>query len=612
MERVWQCIFLLAIWLRIVKHGGMKLLLAMLLLIHASVSMSQIRPTPPHQAFQLSVAARDYQTVLLKWKIAPGYSLYRNQFRFTMIAPKDGQLSQALMPVGTTKTTAHQKAYWVYQDTVIIPIPIIRPQDQAIILRVTYQGCSDEGYCYPPITKRVSIDLTKNYQQFTTSNIKEIQTHQAAPLRERKHPSMKHLLQGKSLLTFLFGFLGFGLLIAFTPCVLPMIPILSAIITGHGKMTTSRAVRLSACYVLGMALSYALAGVITGSIGSNLQVAFQTPWAVVLFSLVFVIMALSLFGLFHIELPEKWRALIAQTSQGQPRNSYLGALLMGILSTLILSPCVTPPLVGVLSFIGQTGHAIIGGIALFVMGIGMGLPLILVGFSHGKCLPTSGPWMNTIQHWLGILMLATALWMLQRIFNDAVMMWLWASLCIGIAIYLVLSCKATGFTLVKKGVGLVIFSYGALLIINATTRHTNPLQPFSFLHQEAQPSHRFIPVKTLSDVHQQLAAADRKNQIVLLDFYADWCIACKEMDRFTFSDRAVQQQLKHFIVLRADVTHNDVKDKKLQKHFKVIAPPTLIFFKDGHEIKYSRIVGAKSAEAFSRHLTTIHPPAPTD
>ena len=584
----------------------MKRLLTLLCLLNTCLAFSQTPPLPDNQAFQLSVAVRDDQTVLLKWQIAPGHYLYRKKFHFSVIAPKGGQLSQALMPASLSKTTANQKKYAVYSNTVIIPIPVIQPQGQAIALKVGYQGCSDQGYCYPPTIKRIAINLATDDRQFSTEPIEDshLPSKNATPLDSK--PRIKTRWQGQSIVTWMLGFLGFGLLIAFTPCVLPMIPILSAIITGQKKITTGHAIGLSGCYVLGMALTYAIAGVIIGLIGTNLQTALQAPWAILMFSLIFVAMALSLFGLYPLELPQRWRAKLAKTSQHQKHGSYFGTLLMGVFSTLILSPCVTPPLIGILSFIGQTGQVMIGAMALFIMGIGMGLPLLLVGFSHGKLLPKCGAWMNTIKTSLGILMLATALWMLQRILNDMIMIWLWASLSIGAALYFSAFSSATKKPgMIKKGLGLIIFIYGILLVINAITHHTDPLQPLSFLSQTKKTIPAFIPVKTIADINQQLSIADKKNKVVLLDFYADWCIACKEMDHFTFSNAMVRQALKPFIVLRVDVTKNDQQDKALMKRFHVIAPPTFIFLKKGCEIKKSRLVGESAANDFIRHLNVV-------
>lgn len=566
-------------------------------------------PLPADQAFQFSATARDNQTIIVHWKIAPNYYLYRARFQFQVIKPKNVKLGEPLLPPGIKKSSPGVGTYQVYKNTISFPIPVIQTSSNNILLQATYQGCSEKKYCYPPTTKNVPINLNGNYMVF----VKGINVSKTIPVSEKEKQftsqnQVSKILHGKNLFLFLIGFLGFGIMISFTPCVLPMIPILSSIIVGQGTITHRRAFGLSLAYVLGMAVTYAAAGVLFGYIGSTLQVVFQKTWLIILFSLVFVAMALSLFGFYQLQLPDKWRNKIAQFSQQQTHSKYLGVALMGCFSTLILSPCVTPPLVAVLGYVGHTGNALIGAVALFTMGIGMGVPLLLLGAFGPKLLPKAGSWMNAVENALGILMLAVAIWMLQRILPGVLSMLLWAALAIGTAIYMgALSTAESKFGIIRKGLGLILFIYGIILVIAAFMGNTNPLQPINFSKptiSQAAPL-KFIPVKTIDDVEKHLINAKKKNKPVMLDFYADWCIACKEMETFTFSNPKVKKMLKSFILLQADVTANDMDDKALESYYGVIAPPTLIFFnRQGKEIKHARIIGEISAEKLIRHLKT--------
>ncbi len=569
-----------------------------------------VEPIAVDQAFQFSASARDNQTILAMWKIAPGYYLYRHRFHFSVVNPKSTRIGQPLLPVGITKTNPEVGQYEVYSGSVTIPIPVIQTKNTHLELKVNYQGCSEKGFCYPPTTKVVPINLAGDYMKpvkgvdVTTPLKKQISNGQLS-----QQSKIKQLLSGSSLWTLLLGFLGFGVLISLTPCVLPMIPILSGIIVGQGKISTARSFGLSVAYVLGMAITYAIAGVIFGMIGGTVQAALQQPWIIVLFSLLFVAMALSLFGFYNIQLPQKLRSKMAHASKHQKRGTYVGVLLMGCFSTLVLSPCVTPPLVAVLSYIGQTGSAALGGIALFTMGIGMGVPLLAIGAFGTKLLPKSGAWMNATKNIMGILLIAVAIWMLVRIIPGTVGMLLWAALAIGTAIYMgALSTATTKWRKIGKSIGLILFIYGILLVVGATTGSSDPLNPTQLVGmrnaQKQGTQLKFIAVKTISDVNRALGNPKNRGKPVMLDFYADWCISCKEMDHFTFNNSAVKKRLAGYVLLRADVTENNMDDKMLERRFNVVAPPTILFFdKNTHrEIKNARIIGEMSAKDFLLHL----------
>ena len=569
-------------------------------------------PIPVDQAFQFSAAARDYQTILAKWKIEPGYYLYRERFHFRALKPEGARLGQPLLPKGIDKTAPDIGTYEVYKDSLIMPIPVIKPQNKMIILEVNYQGCSQAGYCYPPTTKVVPVDLSKNYGQFISGYSVDVPATKTAAPTTGGINKIGKLLTGHSLLTLIISFLGIGILISLTPCCLPMIPILSGIIIGQRKITHMHSFLLSLAYVLGMAITYAIAGVLFGFLGGSVQAALQEPWIIVFLSLIFIAMAISLFGYYDLQLPKKIRQRFTEVSEHQKRGTYVGVALMGMFSTLILSPCVTAPLVGVLSYISQTGNATTGGIALFIMGIGMGAPLLVIGAFGTKVLPKPGPWMNGVKYTMGIIMLAVAVWTLQRILPADISILLWAALAIGTAIYMgALSTATSKWIMIRKALGLIIFIYGIMLVIGALTGNTNPLRPVNLTQSRDDRSDNiphFIHVKSIADVNKELERAKKLRKLVMLDFYADWCISCKEMDHFTFSNAFVKKRLKQFVLLRANVTKNDAMDKALERHFRVVAPPTILFFdKDGNEIKHSRIIGEMGAEAFLKHINTVYP-----
>lgn len=564
------------------------------------------QPLPADQAFQMTATAKNYQMILVSFKIAPNYYLYQKHFHFKIIKPNHIVLGDPLFPNDTQPLKTSLGAFDVYSNAVTIPIPIIQSTEKSLVLQVNYQGCSHAGYCYPPATKIVPVDLSGNFMQ-PVSGLKMDVMPEKQPITSKITPDkFEALFHRHSLFLLIISFLGFGILLSLTPCVLPMIPILSSMIIGKDKMTHMHAFLLSLFYVLGMAITYAFAGVLFGFLGSNVQVSFQQPWIIICFSILFIVMALSLFGLFNLQLPEKLRSKIASISHHQKRGTYFGAAIMGVLSTLILSPCVTPPLVAALGFISQTGNAFIGGAALFAMGIGMGAPLLLIGALGPKILPKSGEWMNTVKNIMGLFLLAVAIFMLQRIIPGPMTMILWSCLSLGTALYLgALTTAQTPWMLVKKSIGLLFFIYGVLLIVSSLHGNTNPLDVIKTPAKncETKSTLVFQKVNSVSDIQTALKEANGK--IVMLNFSADWCITCKEMDALTFRNPAVKEQLAHFVLLRADVTSNSVDDQLLEQHYGVVAPPTVLFFKDNQEIPSSRIIGYLTAAKFLKHLSNV-------
>ncbi|WP_264770247.1 protein-disulfide reductase DsbD [Coxiella burnetii] len=586
-------------------------LITLLVLFFLPIYALSEQPVPVDQAFQFSAMAKDYQTVIGLWNIKPGFYLYRNRIHFSSLKSAD-YLGEPLWPrVDTVKDYPGIGKLPVYQGQLRISVPVIKAMNQTLYLKVDYQGCSEKGFCYPPTTKTVAIDLAGNYMQPVAPLAIDIAPGKTAgpkaapPITQQDR--VTQLLTHKNLFFVLLSFFGFGLLLSFTPCVLPMIPVLSGIIVGQQKYP-KRAFGLSLMYVLGMAITYAIAGVIFGFIGSTVQAAFQNPWLIGLFSLLFIAMALSLFGLYDLQLPQRWQTRLAQASDRQKHGTYLGTALMGALSTLILSPCVTPALVGVLGYISHTGNASLGGVALFTMGLGMGAPLLLLGAFSRKWLPKAGPWMTVIKHILGVLMLAVAVWLLARILPGTVTMFLWAALAVGSAIALgALSTTQTKMQKIGKTLGLFLLVYGIVLATGGLSGNTNPLRPISLASlPEKGEGPSFTAVYTLPDVEHQLKMATTKGQPMMIDFYADWCISCKEMEQFTFANQNVQKALAGFRLLRADVTRNDQGSTVLEKHFGVVAPPTVLFLDpQGKEIPNSRIVGEMSAFRFLKHLENL-------
>jgi thiol:disulfide interchange protein DsbD len=423
-------------------------------------------------------------------------------------------------------------------------------------------------------------------------------------------------LQHDSFWVTLLSFFGFGLLLSITPCIFPMIPILSGIIVGHRHITTGRAFMLSLSYVLASAVTYMVFGILAALFGSNLQTTFQQPWIIGLFSAVFVLLSLSMFGFYHLELPKALQLTLHNSSERHRDGSLLGAAIMGSLSSLIVGPCVAAPLAGALMYIGQTGDTVLGGSALFVMALGMGVPLLFLGASAGKLLPKAGNWLNSTKAVFGVIMLAVAVWMLSRILPATIIMLLWAMLLILPAIYLSavdpLPPDSSGWRKLWKGVGLMMLAYGLLLLIGVSLGNSNPLKPLQSLGispaQAAEQGIRFTKVSSLAELETRIEQAQANKQPVMLDFYADWCISCKEMEASTFADPAVKQALAGFVLLQADVTKNSEEDKALLEKFKLIGPPAVLFFVDGQQENPAlRVIGFQDPETFIASLQRVQP-----
>ncbi|OYV17201.1 MAG: thiol:disulfide interchange protein DsbD, partial [Methylococcaceae bacterium NSP1-1] len=539
---------------------------------------------PPEQAFQFFATVKDAGTLHVNWEIAKGYYLYREKIELELTNPAGNQLGNYSIPRGTPKQDEAFGQVETFYNELGFDLPIIRTNStaQTITLQAKYQGCADRGVCYPPMTKQINLELPAIQESTPNAG-----TQPMPALSEQDQ--IVQSLQHDSLAMTLLSFFGFGLLLSMTPCIFPMIPILSGIIVGHGKrITTTRAFLLSLSYVVASALTYTVFGILAALFGNNLQTTFQQPWIIGLFSAIFVLLSLSMFGFYELELPNSLKTRLHNSSIKHRDGSLWGAAIMGALSSLIVGPCVAAPLAGALIFIGQTGNAVLGGSALFAMGLGMGVPLLLLGASAGKLLPKAGTWLYSTKAVFGVIMLAVAVWMLSRILPPAIIILLWAMLLILPAIYLnaidPLPENSSGWRKLWKGVGLMMLAYGLLLLIGFSMGNNNPLKPlqgFSLNNAQAAEQGKgivFERVASLSALETRIQQASANHQPVMLDFYADWCISCKEMEAYTFTDPKVKQALTGFVLLQADVTKNSDDDKALLAKFNLIGPPAILFF----------------------------------
>jgi thiol:disulfide interchange protein DsbD len=578
----------------------------------------------PKEAYQLSVTVEDSTHLRLYWSIAEGTYLYQDQIELSLLPTEGVALAQYDLPQAEIKKDSVRPDgsigdVAIYHDEISLILPLARstPEAQEITLEVAYQGCAEIGVCYPPITKRFTLSLP----EFSAAQAQETLTS-PPPASTANEPERSEadeiakILEERSTLVIIGFFYLFGLGLAFTPCIYPMIPILSGIIAGQGdQITTHKAFRLSLVYVLGMAAAYTTAGVLAGIFGGNLQAYLQNPWILSSFALVFVLLALSMFGFYDLQLPSRLQSRLTEVSNRQKSGTLIGAGIMGLLSALIVGPCVAPPLAGALIYIGQTGEELLGGLALFAMSMGMGTPLVAIGTSAGKILPRAGSWMDTVKAVFGVIMLGVAIYLLQRILPTEVAMLLWGMLMIISGIYMGalqnLEIEASGWQKLWKGFGVVFIIYGSLMLVGVATGGKDTLQPLKGVTfaggKDTTASHSsltFQNIKSLEDLQQELAAASAKEQTVMLDFYADWCISCKEMEKFTFTDSKVIRALANTRLLQADVTAYDETDRKLmEEHFGLAGPPAIIFYgKDGQERKAYRVIGFKSADEFARHI----------
>lgn len=592
----------LDIKLMLIKSMARFGFLFFILMLPVAVSASPLNPPPADTVFQLHVKAHDPNTLLLTWNIKPGFFLYHDRIRIVASNNELIDLADIKLPVAQTKTNRLNQTILIYRKHLKLPLSLVALHPGEMMINIHYQGCADDGFCYPPETRAIKLSI----------NPKLALTHaeliSPAPILPQKTVTLSSAFTQHNWPITLLIFLGLGLLLSFTPCVLPMIPVLSGILVGHGKdLSTRKAFLLSLTYVLSMSLTYAAIGAAVTLMGENFQVLLQTPWAISLFSLLFVILAFSMFGAYDLKLPVSWQSKLANVSYHQATGHYLGAAAMGCLSTLILSPCVTAPLIGALAYIAQTGNILLGTASLFFLGLGMGLPLLLVGASLGRWLPHAGNWMNTVKSIFGIMLLGIAIYLMSRLLPPFIIMLLWSSLLVFSGITLgALRTATSNLTRLSRGLGIMLLAYGLLILFGASYGNTNPLKPLVLFHTHtASPTHTPV-LTTLEETEQALKQAAKQHQPVMLDFYADWCTACKSLETHTLRDPKIQEALKNILVLKIDLTANNHESRALLHEFEVIAPPTFVFFDaSGQKHPELRLVGDISVSALQENLEAL-------
>lgn len=604
-----------------VQYKVGKWMLAIMAIFLFAANVNAAEPLPPDEAFSVSAAPTGPESVITSWKVAPGYHLYADKLKI-VIKPKTPM--KMMLPDGEYITDKVRGKVKVYNGNFIIPIEL-KTNLHHYEVRVSYQGCSSDGFCYPPTTQSFNIhyvgdvfhasnmqggsvpDMTTPTSEGEQSN--SVVTHQGISALVTDQYGVQTLLSQENRGVLLAIFLMLGVLLAFTPCVLPMLPILTSIIAGQKQNSSEKKLfLLSATYVLGMATTYALAGVVVAMLGSSLQVWLQTPVVIVLSSLIFVLLAFSLFEFYELPISRRWHTWVSQWSRKHEGGTFVGVFFMGVLSTLVVSPCVTAPLVGVLLYIGRTGDLLLGASALFVMGLGMGIPLLALGMSAGRWLPKSGKWMHAVTKSFGVIMLGMAIWLLSRIMPFTVELVLWGLYFFGVAMFFSLYLTkiigrkkinhTLGFSAAIVGVLMILSTVGTPAIVN---RWTNDLGTAAI----TQPMD-FAVVHSRSELMQKISHAKDQGQPVLVDFYADWCTSCIAMDNEVFAHTKVQSALQPFTLIRVDLTENNAEDQALLKKYNIVAPPTILFFNvAGKEVETKRIVGELDARSFLQRINVF-------
>jgi thiol:disulfide interchange protein DsbD len=579
----------------------------------------------PDEAFVYEAIGLTADTILVRFTAQPGYYLYRDKFDFRVVGDDGFEVYEVEFPTGTTKDDPEFGPVEVYYGQIEIPLSVNRPagQEQSITLEADYQGCRDGDICYPPQTSSVDLQLSASAEAINhgalTTESPEIESVAVVSTAASTMPVSEQDVLAQMLLNnpigALLAFFIAGILLAFTPCVFPMVPILSGIIVGQGeRMTTARAFWLSLVFVLAMAVTYTVAGVLAGLFGQNLQALFQNPWILSVFIAIFIALALSMFGFFELQLPASLQTRLTRASEQQEGGSLAGVAVMGFLSALIVGPCVAPPLAAALIVIGASGSALLGGSALFALSMGMGVPLILFGVSAGKLVPKAGPWMDAIKAAFGIGLLALAIWMLERIVQGPVILLLWGMLAIASGVYMGALERvpegASGWKRLWKSMGLVLLLLGAIEIIGAATGEDNWMEPLGSISAGAGTASiehvTFQRIKSLSDLEVAVSRANQAGKPAMLDFFADWCVECVRMERNTFGEPEIQALFKKIQPLQADVTPNDEIDQALMSEYGIIGPPAILFFdRHGKELRGFRLVGYFEPEEFAAHLRKV-------
>jgi len=611
----------------------------------ANLGLEEEEFLTPDKAFILSTQKGNNQKLIAQWKIADGYYMYRNKFKFKLKSAADGvTLGKIEMPAGDIKDDEYFGRIQVYHKNITTTIPILGDlKGKPVTIELVYQGCADAGLCYPPIFKTVTYDPAASATSTTGSapadkTITKTETTSTENISDDE--MIANLFKAKNLPSILFALLGFGLLLAFTACMYPMIPIVSSIIVGHGeKVTVMKGFTLSLVYVLSMALTFGVIGAIFGYTGeaSNIAAQMQKPWVLVAFASLFVLLSLSMFGFYNIQIPSALQSRLNDISNKQKSGSMLGVFVMGVLSALIIGPCGGPVLIATIAGAAASNDPVLGFLYMFTLAIGMGAPLLVVGAGGGKILPHAGTWMDNVKAAAGVLLLAVAIVFLERVLSSVVYMSMWAALFIITATYMGafenIPEGSSGWKKLFKGIGLIVFIYGVIVLLGGLTGARNfndPLHGSKLLGGASstmlvaspsgnQPAYvefakgkkttnkgglTFIKVKTVADFNRELKNANKAGKTVMLDFYADWCTYCKQFDDYVFSDPAVQKALHNTVILEADITDQDAEDKAMLKYVNVITAPAILFFStDGKEVRKQRVLGLMKADEFLQRVS---------
>jgi thioredoxin:protein disulfide reductase len=609
-------------------------------------------PLPVDEAFRFSALPDGADSIRLIWGITDGYYLYRSRIKASSDTTQ-AKLGDLTLPQGETKMDEYFGKQEVYHHDIVGSISVARSSsgELTVPLKISYQGCNSViGLCYPPVTKVVNVVLPSHGAgaphaggpaggaaagggtgSMSASNVADTSSAGATGANAAnaaanasgagafvsEQDKLAVLIRDGNLAVVLATFFGIGLLLSLTPCVLPMIPILSGIIVGQGdKVTPTRGFSLAFTYAQGMALTYAAAGAIFVLVFKQApQTFFQQPWIIALFVTLFLALALAMFGVYTLQMPNALQTRLTSASNNQKSGTYVGCFVMGALSALVVTACVAPALIAALSVISQTGQIARGAAALYATGLGMGVPLLLVGASAGSLLPKVGPWMDTVKSLFGVLFIALAIYFLQPLISASMDMVLWSALAV-IAGFWIFTLKARDggpAPAALRAPGLLAIVYGIILLIGVAAGGSDPLQPLNTLRASTgggsavdakEPALAFETIKSLDDLNKKVAAATAAGRPVMLDFYADWCTSCKEMERYTFTDKSVQSALSNAVLLHADVTANDAVDQELMHHFNILGPPTIAFYgPDGEERQNFRVVGYMKANDFASLVT---------
>lgn len=594
-----------------------------LLFLLISINTWAVGFLQPEEAFIPSIQTVEKGTVGVEIALGDQIYIYADKLKIEDADPEDGIDFKSV----TMHDPVEHDGEKVFETSPAIRIVLSKSQplsgEKTLNVKLSYQGCSAAGLCYEPQEKVLSVKVNADdlqeangastLQAAAVSSEKAKSADENAPVASETD-QIAQVIQGGSLWFIILSFFGFGLLLSLTPCVFPMIPIISSVIVAQGEgIGGKRAFLLSLVYVLSMAVAYTIAGILAGLFGANLQAAFQTPWIITLFSLIFVVLALSMFDVYELQVPNFIQSRISRLS-GQ-KGGIFGVALMGFLSALIVGPCVAAPLAGALIYIGQTGDALLGGVALFSLSIGMGIPLLAVGTTAGKFMPKPGAWMDAVKAVFGVMLIGVAIWMVSRILDENVTLLLWGILAVWVAVNIgtfepLGEHQAWTVKANKKAFGILIVLYGFSLLFGGMAGATNPLHPLEpFLGSkaavvEANQHKRFEKITSIEELDAILA--DNKGKKVMVDFYADWCTACKELEEKTFSDESVKTAMDEFVLVQVDLTRNDDAAKTISSKYGIFGPPAILFFdEEGNRLKSSDIVGFKEPQEFLAHIHAV-------